>query len=151
MGFYCVPRFCPTIESMSMKKDRSSEQGPGGSSTRPAISFDLEKLDRQVLVEPYRSRGPGGQRKNKKETAIRLTHVPSGITVIATESRSQAANRQVAFGRLRKRLKELSRTRKRRVPTRPPGGAVRAQREGKKKLSERKRLRAKSGFSNELD
>ena len=149
MGFYCVPRFCPTMESM--KRDRPSERGSGGSSTRVATPFDLEKLDRQVIVEPYRSRGPGGQRKNKKETAIRLTHVPSGITVIATESRSQAANRQVAFDRPRKRLKELSRTRKRRVPTRPPAGAVRAQREEKKKLSERKRLRTRSGFSNKLD
>lgn len=124
-----------------MKTQDHGQRRTGGSATRVDTLFNVEKLRKQVLVEPYRSSGPGGQRKNKKETAIRLTHVPTGLVVIATESRSQAANRQIAFERLRKRLKQLNRTRKRRLPTRPPAGAVRAQHEQKKKVSERKSLR----------
>ena len=109
---------------------------------------NLEKLRKHVLVEPYKSSGPGGQRKNKRETAIRLTHLPTGIVVIATESRSQAANRQVAFDRLRKRLRQLNRSRKRRVPTRPSAAAVRAQHERKRKVSERKRLRRRPSLAD---
>jgi protein subunit release factor A len=105
--------------------------------TDPAI------LKRQVVVETYRSSGPGGQRKNKTETAVRIKHLPSGITVIATEYRSQSQNRELAFERLRERLKKLNRPRKRRVPTSVPSGVMRRIREEKKRLSAKKRLRQK--------
>ena len=58
---------------------------------------DIETLRDEVVVETFKSAGPGGQRKNKKETAVRLTHVPSGITAVASERRSQAMNRDIAF------------------------------------------------------
>jgi protein subunit release factor A len=151
MGFYCVPVFRPTAENLSMKTDDPKDRRTGGSTARAGVTFDPEKLHKQVIVEPYRSRGPGGQRKNKKETAIRLTHVPTGIVVIATESRSQAANREVALERLRKKLKDLGRPRKRRLATRPPAGAVRAQHEQKKRVSRRKKLRSKPAPLAELD
>lgn len=102
---------------------------------------EFETLKRQVIVETYRSRGPGGQRKNKTETAVRLTHPPSGITVIATEHRSQAQNRKLAFERLQKRLLTLNRPRRRRIPTSTPLKAVERRIEGKKHLSAKKRLR----------
>lgn len=105
---------------------------------------DLELLKKQVVVETYRSRGPGGQRKNKTETAVRLTHFPSGITVTATEYRSQAQNRKLAFERLRERLLKLNRPRKRRVPTSVPLGAIERKKEEKKILSKKKRLRQKT-------
>jgi len=105
---------------------------------------DLDILKKQVIVETYRSRGPGGQRKNKVETAVRLTHLPSGITVVATEHRSQSENRRVAFERLRERLIELNRPKKRRVATSLPLGAVAKRRAEKKIRSEKKRLRQKS-------
>ena len=97
----------------------------------------------QVLIETYRSRGPGGQRKNKTETAVRLTHLPSGITVTATEYRSQAQNRKLAFERLTERLDKLNRPRKRRLPTSIPRGAIEAKKENKKVRSSQKRLRQK--------
>ncbi len=84
---------------------------------RMKYDTDLELLKRQVVVETYRSSGPGGQRKNKVETAVRLRHLPSGITVIATEHRSQAENRKLAFERLRDRLIKWNRPKKRRIPT----------------------------------
>ena len=105
---------------------------------------DLRRLRKEVLIETYRSRGPGGQRKNKTETAVRLKHLPSGITVIATEHRSQAQNRKLAFERLRDRLLKLNRPRRRRIPTRIPLGAMERKKDEKRVHSVRKQLRRKS-------
>lgn len=107
------------------------------------LDTNLETLKRQVVVETYRSRGPGGQRKNKTETAVRLRHLPTGITVSATEYRSQAQNRALAFERLRERLIKLNRPRKRRIPTSVPSGIVERKKEEKKIHSTKKRLRQK--------
>jgi protein subunit release factor B len=104
---------------------------------------DPEILKRQVIIETYRSRGPGGQRKNKVETAVRLTHLPSGITVVATEHRFQAQNRKLAFERLRERLIKLNQPRKRRISTSVPLKAIERKKEEKKILSKKKRLRKK--------
>lgn len=108
--------------------------------------FDIDPaiLKKQVIVETYRSRGPGGQRKNKVETAVRLTHLPSGITVVATEHRSQSENRRLAFERLRERLIKLNRPKRRRIATSIPSTAVQKRMEEKKILSTKKRLRRKS-------
>jgi len=103
----------------------------------------LEILKKQVIVETYRSSGPGGQRKNKTETSVRLTHLPSGITVIATEHRSQAQNRELAFERLQERLIKMNQRRKRRVPTSVPLKVIERKKEEKKILSAKKRLRQK--------
>jgi ribosome-associated protein len=104
---------------------------------------DPEILKKEVIIETYRSSGPGGQRKNKTETSVRLTHLPSGITVIATEHRSQAQNRKLAFERLRERLLKLNRPRKRRIPTAVPLRIIERKKEEKKILSAKKRLRQK--------
>ncbi len=107
------------------------------------FNTDLETLKNQVTIETYRSRGPGGQRKNKTETAVRLIHLPSGIRVIATEYRSQAQNRNLAFQRLRECLLKLNRPRKKRIPTPVPLQAIEKRREEKKVRSAQKRLRQK--------
>jgi protein subunit release factor B len=104
---------------------------------------DPKVLKRQVTLETYRSGGPGGQRKNKVETAVRLKHLPSGITVVATEHRSQAENRRLAFERLRKRLMKLNRPIKRRIPTPTPRRAVEMRMEEKRIRSKKKHLREK--------
>jgi len=110
---------------------------------------DSDILKQQVVIETYRSRGPGGQRKNKTETAVRLKHLPSGITVVATEHRSQVQNRNLAFQRLRERLLKLNQPRKRRIPTSVPLRAMERKKEEKKVHSVKKRLRQK--ISKELD
>jgi len=134
-----------------MKMD-SETTGDTSSPTRlRRFATDMATLEKEVLIEPYRAPGPGGQRKNRKETAIRLTHPPSGIVVVASERRSQAQNREIAFDRLIRKLAHLSRPQKRRVPTRPSAGAIRRQKEAKEKLSQKKRLRLKSGVSGEVD
>ena len=109
---------------------------------------DLRRLRKEVLIETYRSSGPGGQRKNKTETAVRLKHLPSGITVVATEHRSQAQNRKLAFERLRERLLKLNRPRRRRIPTRIPLGAMERKKEEKRVHSIKKRMRQKSLLSS---
>ncbi len=64
--------------------------------------------DRQLLsqceVDTYRASGPGGQKRNKTSSAVRLRHVPSGLLVIAEESRSQHENKARALRRLRRLL-----------------------------------------------
>jgi protein subunit release factor B len=115
------------------------------------MKFDTDPnvLKRQVVVETYRSSGPGGQRKNKVETAVRLTHSLSGITVVATENRSQAENRKLAFERLRERLIRLNRPRRRRIPTSVSLRAIERRIEEKKILSKKKRLRQKASKKSE--
>ncbi|MCI0459853.1 MAG: peptide chain release factor-like protein [Gemmataceae bacterium] len=58
----------------------------------------------QCEVDTYRASGPGGQKRNKTSSAVRLRHPPSGLIVIAEESRSQHENRARAFRRLREAL-----------------------------------------------
>jgi len=98
---------------------------------------------RDIRIEYYRSRGPGGQRKNKKETAVRIRHIPTGITAIATESRSQARNRQLALKRLNERLERLKRKKKRRIPTKISVSVKERILKKKRLRSEKKRLRHK--------
>ena len=102
---------------------------------------DPEILKKQVVVETYRSRGPGGQRKNKTETAVRLKHLASGITVVATEHRTQSQNLKQALERLRMRLLRLNQPRKRRIPTSTPVKAHERRIEEKKVHSKVKRFR----------
>ena len=104
---------------------------------------DMTGRIRDIRIEYYRSRGPGGQRKNKKETAVRIRHIPTGITVIATESRSQARNRQIALKRLKERLERLKRKKKPRIPTKISTSAKERMLKEKRLRSERKRLRQK--------
>jgi hypothetical protein len=64
---------------------------------------DAQLLD-QCEVDTYRASGPGGQKRNKTSSAVRLRHGPSGLIVIAEESRSQHENRARALRRLRQAI-----------------------------------------------
>src|SRR5262245_35151480 len=71
-------------------------------STWTALSDD--QLLVQCEVDTYRASGPGGQKRNKTSSAVRLRHRPTGLIVIAEESRSQHENRAKALRRLRRAL-----------------------------------------------
>ncbi|MEZ0373398.1 MAG: peptide chain release factor H [Candidatus Sericytochromatia bacterium] len=62
----------------------------------PASSWDLTEL----RFETTRSGGPGGQNVNKVETAVRITHLPTGLSLVASQERSQWRNRQLGLARL---------------------------------------------------
>src|SRR5262245_66550191 len=63
-----------------------------------------DQLLRQCELDTYRASGPGGQKRNKTSSAVRLRHPPSGLIVIAEESRSQHENRARALKRLRQAI-----------------------------------------------
>jgi len=110
---------------------------------QPPYSLDREALEREVVVEVRRTGGPGGQHRNVTESAVRLLHVPSGIRVTASASRSQHRNREEAFGRLRERLRRLNQVPKRRVPTKASAGARERRLIHKKRRQMAKRRRAR--------
>jgi hypothetical protein len=66
-----------------------------------AVFLPIDQLVRQCRFERLRRSGPGGQHRNKVETAVRVEHISSGIRGEASERRSQALNREAALHRLR--------------------------------------------------
>ena len=96
---------------------------------------------REVVVTFLRAGGPGGQHRNKTETGVRLTHLPSGIVVKATERRSRRQNLEVAYDRLERRLAEWRAVPKKRVATRPTRASRKRRLTEKKKRGDVKRHR----------
>lgn len=90
--------------------------------TDDEIDLDLD----DVRVDTYRSSGAGGQHVNKTSSAIRLTHMPTGIVVTCQNERSQLQNRETAFKILRARLLELKMDAERDERTRLKGDRIAA-------------------------
>jgi len=87
------------------KKHRRKNWFVGVNILSPPEKNDFNEKD--FKLEKMRSSGPGGQHVNKTESAIRITHLPTGLNAIAQEERSQHLNRKLAFARLVEKIKEL--------------------------------------------
>ena len=106
---------------------------------------DRESMEREADVTFLKGSGPGGQHRNKRETGVRLVHGPSGVTVLATERRSQAMNLEAAFERLAERLEALNRVPRKRKATRVPRSVRKKRLADKKRRAQTKALRQPPG------
>ncbi len=108
------------------------------------LSEKLLRLLAECDVETYRASGPGGQHRNKTESAVRLRHRPSGLTRIGTEERSQLRNKQRALERLHAALEAAKRKKKKRIATKPTRSSQLDRMDSKTRRSKVKRLRSTS-------
>ena len=94
---------------------------------------DIEEKDRDIKIRPedlrmetFKSSGPGGQNVNKRESAIRITHLPTGIVVSSQSERSQGSNRQNAMKILYAKIYQLERESKKKEMKQIKGARISA-------------------------
>lgn len=104
---------------------------------------DLEQLEGEVEFSAYQASGPGGQHRNRTFSAIRARHLPTGIVVTASDSRSQLRNRKIALERLRERLVEHYHVEPPRVPSRKSRSVKLREKQARQRHSEKKKAREK--------
>ncbi|HUJ29158.1 MAG TPA: peptide chain release factor-like protein [Myxococcales bacterium] len=100
-----------------------------------------EELLAQCEVHAFRGSGPGGQHRNKTETAVRLVHLPSGVTANGADQRSREQNLRAALGRLREKLRRLAYRPPPRRPTKPTRASKERRVSDKKKRGQVKAMR----------
>jgi protein subunit release factor A len=118
-----------------MDEERSVDQ------EQPAT--EREVLERESEVTFFIASGPGGQHRNRNATGVRLVHRASGIVVTATERRSQAANLEVAYMRLARRLAAANAVDAPRYATRPSRSAREQRRATKRRRGSIKTTRGR--------
>ena len=103
--------------------------------------FIMNKQD--IRIDYFRGSGPGGQHRNTSETGVRIIHLPTGIVVTATESRSRHQNLQKAMARLEEKLAARLRKRRTRIATRPSRASIKKRLTKKRLQGDKKKQRGK--------
>ena len=112
------------------------------------ISDSDDELLSECKVETFRSSGKGGQHANKTESAVRLTHIKSGIQVICQDERSQYLNKIKCIKALRIRIEKNNYMPPKRIRTKPTKGSIERRLLNKKHKSEKKKNRNKPNLDN---
>ena len=107
-----------------------------------------EELAGECVITVFRAGGKGGQHVNKTDSAVRVRHLPSGITVTCQRERSQHLNKKFCFQRLRLRVTDMLEVKKARVSTKVPRSIREKRRTHKKILSQKKNARAPVRFDD---
>ena len=107
-----------------------------------------EDLARQCEAEAFHAAGPGGQGVNTTDSAVRMRHLPTGITVTSREQRSQLQNRQSCLRKIRQQLELRARRPKVRKATKPSKAARQRRLDAKHRRSDVKSSRRKPGFDD---
>lgn len=81
---------------------------------------ELDEIERDCDVRAFHASGPGGQCVNTADSAVRMTHRPSGVTAVSRESRSQFRNRRLCLQKLREEFARRAAPPKKRRPTSVP-------------------------------
>ena len=100
-------------------------------------------MQEDVEITYSTSSKPGGQRRDRKKTAVILRHLASGIVVRVDDQRLQSQNKKIAFQILVKKLRKLRQRKKKRIPTRMPRWAKEKRLQKKKQRSFKKQFRSR--------
>ncbi len=105
------------------------------------LPADDGKLLDECRVNTYRARGSGGQHVNVTDSAVRLTHLPTGIVVTCQRERSQYLNKRECLAKLRQKVKQLNYRKPRRIPTKVPRSVKLRGRAAKNREAKKRQLR----------
>ncbi len=109
--------------------------------TKILLPSSDEELLAQCRVDTYRSSGAGGQHINVTDSAVRLTHLPTGVVVSCQTERSQLLNKRVCIEKLREKVKKLNYRKPKRIATKVPRSVKTKNLLKKAKESQKKKLR----------
>lgn len=117
-------------------------------SPAPGRKIVLPESDEDLLAEctvsTFRSSGSGGQHVNVTDSAVRLTHIPTGLVTSSQKERSQFLNKKECLKKLRRMVEKLNYRRPKRVPTKMPKSVKEKNLAKKTKHSQKKQLRRPS-------